>query len=315
MNGAIHIFTLGGIPVAVSGWYLLLLLFLSSGMGDAAHSLVMAFAVTLSLLVHEFGHALVARRFRLEPRVLLHGMGGLTFHVPARDPKRGALILAAGPGAGLALGALAWGVTTFLFTPAELRQHGLFGFLLVALMWINFVWSGLNLVPLWPLDGGQLFRLGAHKILKPPRRADRLTHGLGLAIAVGGAIYGLKTGDYWIAFLAAMMGWGNYQRLVATNAGDPTRVKDGEFVRALAADAERALALGDYDEAERLGHQLRAQGGLSPRLQGRAWEIITVAAAERGEFEDALDYGAHAPPTPAVRAALDKARQALEGGG
>ena len=315
MNGAIHIFTLGGIPVAVSGWYLLLLLFLSSGIGGVAESLVMAFAVTLSLLVHEFGHALVARRFGLEPRILLHGMGGLTFHAPARAPKREALILVAGPAAGLALGAAAWLAGTFVFPPGTLGEHRLFAFLLVVLMWINFLWSALNLIPLWPLDGGQLFRLGAHKVLKPPRRADRVTHGVGLAIAAGGAVCGLVTGDLWIVFLTAMMGWGNLQRLRVTNEGDPTRVKDGEFVRALAADAERALAAGDFDEAERLGHQLRAQGGLSPRMHARAWELITVAAAERGEYEDALDYGAHAPPTPAVRAALDKARRALDGQG
>ncbi len=312
MNGAIHIFTLGGIPVAVSGWYLLLLVFLSSGMGSMAHSLVVAFAVTLSLLVHEFGHALVARRFRLEPSVVLWGFGGLTQHLPARDPKREALILSAGPGAGLLLGVVAWGAARFAFTPAQLEEHELFRFLLGALVWINFAWTALNLIPLWPLDGGQLFRLGAHKFLKPPRRADRLTHGLGVAIAVGGALYGLGTQDLWIVFLAAMMGWSNLQRLRITSEGDPARVKDGEFTRALAADAERALAVGDFEEAERLGHQLRAQGGLSARLHARAWEIITVAAAERGEYEDALDYGAHAPPTPAVRAALDKARRALE---
>src|SRR5690606_35314332 len=52
------------------------------------------------------------------------------------------------------------------------------------LIYINFYWSLVNLLPLWPLDGGQLYRLGMLKLFKPVR-AERIVHITALAVLVG----------------------------------------------------------------------------------------------------------------------------------
>ena len=59
-----------------------------------------------AVLLHEMGHALVGRRFGLEPYVSLTGMGGLTSWLSARllTPGQSILVSFAGPAVGLALG-------------------------------------------------------------------------------------------------------------------------------------------------------------------------------------------------------------------
>ena len=74
------LFTLGGIPVRVQPWFFIMILFLGSlyisvGWGYVASWLVIA---TLSILVHEYGHAIAFRYYGLRPSITLHGMGGLT---------------------------------------------------------------------------------------------------------------------------------------------------------------------------------------------------------------------------------------------
>src|SRR5688572_6731933 len=171
--GGFHLFTLADIPVRLSPWYLFLLAFWV--FPDPASGLLFALCVTLSLLAHEFGHAFVARHYKLQPEVLLHGFGGRTAHQRARTDRQDALIIAAGPTAGLLLGAACL-VARELF-PIESRALYT---LLTELIYINFFWSIFNLLPLWPMDGGQLLRIGASKLLKPAR-GERVTHIVSLA--------------------------------------------------------------------------------------------------------------------------------------
>ncbi|MFB6263411.1 MAG: hypothetical protein ABEL76_07285, partial [Bradymonadaceae bacterium] len=110
----LYFFTFRGIDVRVSFWYLVLMALIVFSPGGAttpmaetvAHGLNFASALTLSLLVHEFGHALVSQYYRLRPSILLHGFGGLCMHESASTDGRDARILLAGPGAGLVLGIL-----------------------------------------------------------------------------------------------------------------------------------------------------------------------------------------------------------------
>ena len=76
---AFYLFSIRNIPVYVQPWYLLLLAFFGMR-SDITSGLIFAACVTVSLLVHEFGHALVAARYRLNPTVILHGWGGLCAH-------------------------------------------------------------------------------------------------------------------------------------------------------------------------------------------------------------------------------------------
>lgn len=290
--GGFHLFTLANVPVSVSPWYLLLLLYLTAR--NPGQGVVLAACITVSLLAHEFGHALIAKRFRLQPQILLHGFGGLTSHESARRPRDEALIIAAGPFAGLALGGLVFAVGRY----APIASMGVRN-VLDYFVWINLIWSIFNLLPMWPMDGGQLMRIGASKLFKPAR-GERITHIVSIAVIALVAL-----GSYMVQFgpmmliILAMTAWQNLQALSNNRAAAPVR-RESPLARELAQRAEHAYAAGDDDEAVRLSHQLRSESHVPPQLMARAWLILGVATTRKGDYAEALSYLRRAPDVPDV---------------
>lgn len=115
-------------------------------------------AVFVHILVHEFGHALTARHYGWPPQVVLYGMGGFAAFHPGRGYTTGkhVLTLFAGPGAGFLLFLaiqLAWPYV------ARLRPNDFVVEFVSNLQTLNIVWGIFNLLPIFPLDGGQISRL------------------------------------------------------------------------------------------------------------------------------------------------------------
>jgi membrane-associated protease RseP (regulator of RpoE activity) len=122
--------------------------------------------VFVSILVHEYGHALMARAFDGSPSIVLWGLGGLCYTGGERQtPGRRLAVVLAGPGAGFLLAGLVILVAAVAFrlTPSD-QLDMLIGrgagadlaFRAIGnLIWINVVWGLVNLLPMWPLDGGQ----------------------------------------------------------------------------------------------------------------------------------------------------------------
>lgn len=307
MNG-IHVFTLRGIPVFISMWYFLLMGFLFLSRGGVGGGIWVA-AITISILVHEFGHALVARYYELKPAILLHGWGGLCAHSSAERDRHDVLILAMGPGAGLILGAIAFAVQTAL-DPAWLAARPLMAEFIFAMVWINIFWSFINLVPLWPLDGGQLFQIGLKQKL-PVGTTHKITHGLGLGLAGLGVVVGLSYGFFFAAILAGLLAFENWRRLQAAprvrgKVPTPTSKRAGELYE----DAVEAMGRHDWAEAARLGHLMRDEQ-LADKQLARMWELLTVATTNLEEWEEALRYAKRAPDTEPVRAAKARCLEKL----
>jgi stage IV sporulation protein FB len=291
--GGFHLFTLADVPVSISPWYLLLIGYVVYQ--DPASGMVFAACMTLSLLAHELGHALVARHYKLRPHVLLHGLGGLTGHERPTTPRSEALIIAAGPAAGLALAGVAYLASHYLPVSSPLM-----GAMLGTLLYLNVVWSLFNLLPMWPMDGGQLMRIGVGKAFKPAR-AERLTHIISLVVVglVALASYYVRLNPV-IMFILAISAWQNFQALSATGKAAAAPARDNPFARELIDQAERAYERGDDDEAARLCHQLRAESAVPTRVLERAWTILGVTTTRKGEYEEALTYLRRAPLTPEV---------------
>lgn len=303
MNG-VHAFSIRGIPVAISPWFLVLLFLY--GRGDLMGGLLWAVCITVSLLAHELGHALVAKTFGLSPRILLHGFGGLTQHQRAANATHEALIIASGPAAGLALGIVTVGVV-FVVGAVDLRSAAVLT-MVDALLYINFFWSAVNLLPLWPLDGGQLFRLGVLRVLSP-RDAHRVTHGLSLLL-LAVALYFLHDSMFGIV-LVAMLGWSNVQAFQATAHMRAVRAERRTDESEMLARAREALAAGNAREAARLGHQLRADGQLTSDQLGEVWALLGRSTARLGDHEEAVRYLRRAPPDAETREALRECLAAL----
>lgn len=245
-------FRLLRIPVRVSPWFWLVTAML--GPKDPSSMLLWVPCVFLSILVHEMGHGLVSRVFGFHPEIALYGMGGLC----ASDGERQTFgqrlaVLFGGPGAQfLLLGlvmvvARAWlgiGWRGDLFTAKELLglslnehnindvagfgetlaariSHGPKAFMIYrAMFWINLIWPLVNLLPIYPLDGGQIAITIWSRL--DPRHGARRTHILSMVTAGVLAAYAgtrmAESGDQNGLFMVLFFGsfaFLNYQLLQA----------------------------------------------------------------------------------------------------
>jgi Zn-dependent protease len=162
-------FSIFGIPVRVHPLFWLMAALLGWQEGHMGTTLAIVVCFFVSILIHELGHALSARRFGWPPFIVLYAFGGLASYQPTHgySRKRSAWISFAGPLAGFILGGIAYGliygwglaIEAQLAWAVNLRSTPfgkLLNEILGVLVWINFVWGLFNLLPVHPLDGGSI---------------------------------------------------------------------------------------------------------------------------------------------------------------
>ncbi len=244
-------FEVFGIPIRVHPLFFLLPLLLSRGALSSANMnvgvglLVVCTVFFVSILVHELGHSLAFRYYGVSSHITLYWLGGLA--VPdgtswGRTSNRGAgtplsqiVISLAGPFAGFALAgvfaaiAMAMGAgielgweaifpSTRLVVPeGELESRAALWTFLGIGLWINIFWNLLNLMPVIPLDGGQVSR----QIFAVNDPWNGIRNATILSIVVGGliAVWGLSRGDHFMGIMFGMLAFSNYQSLAMTGTG------------------------------------------------------------------------------------------------
>ncbi|HKO94973.1 MAG TPA: site-2 protease family protein, partial [Polyangiaceae bacterium] len=163
---------------------------------------------------------------------------------------------------------------------------------------INLFWSLFNLLPMWPMDGGELFRLLASRIWKPAR-GERITHIVSIVVVVLVALasYAVGFGPMMMIVLA-FTAFQNVQALSANSPEAPRR--ENPRARELLAQAEAAYEAGREDEAVRVSHQLRSESNVPAPVMARAWAILGICATRKHDYEEALSYLKRAPDLPEV---------------
>ena len=201
-------FTLAGFPVQIH-WTFFLVAALLGRSRDLYVLLTWVGVVFVSVLLHEMGHALVGRHYGMHPEIRLYAMGGLTSWRTGRRLTRAQSILVsiAGPAAGLLLGACVWGIT--LIEMPELNQIGRMA--LRSLLFVNIAWSLVNLLPILPLDGGNVMRSVVH--IAKGRTDDKLPRQISIVFAGAGLVAALMFGMTFAAILAGIFAFSNYQAL------------------------------------------------------------------------------------------------------
>jgi stage IV sporulation protein FB len=201
-----HIF---GFPVTVELWFWLTCLLLGGGFRSDAYASVAnlaglaiyAIIVFFSILVHELGHATVGRNYGATPEIVLHGFGGAAImHGSRFNRRQDLLVTAAGPLASLLLGTLALLLLLNVHSlSVEVRE------LLSKLVWINYFWTAINLLPIQPLDGGLLLRtaLGDRRL--------QLTCTVGFVCAVAVAILAFRYGGVFLTLFMALLAFENWR--------------------------------------------------------------------------------------------------------
>lgn len=193
-------FRIADIPVRVHPFFWVVALLL--GPREPAKVLVWVVAMFVSILVHELGHAVLQRRYGGRPRIVLYSFGGLAIGEGVRaNPWQQILISLAGPFAGFLLAGLlavmlwasghglAWKFPVVY--PVGLTNELLWEFL-VDLFYVNIAWGLLNLLPIYPLDGGQAAR-ELFTLWMPPHKGVVASLWVSVFCASGVALYFLQS--------------------------------------------------------------------------------------------------------------------------
>ncbi len=180
-------FSLFGIPVEIQPFFWLTMGILGSQFGaDSTQAIInmllFMIAGAISILVHEFGHALTIKRFGLPTSVTLEAFGGYaTYPAGVLTRKKSFVVTAAGPASQL-LFALLVALLLRSIPGESLNQNASYFFNTLVL--ISVFWALLNLLPVMPLDGGQLL----NATLGPQRIRITLWVTIITAVVVGLAI-------------------------------------------------------------------------------------------------------------------------------
>jgi Zn-dependent protease len=231
-----------GIPVRVHPLFWLIALLLGSS-ANLIQLLIWVVVVFLSVLVHELGHALAMRRYGMPSNIILYWGGGLTVPEPVKwgynwanvslTPTHQIFISLAGPFSGFLLAGLV--LAGVAATGGSIRVPMLLGVIPIpvasvpwggmvatalvgTLLWVNIFWGLINLMPVFPLDGGNVAR---HLLLKadPP---DGVRKSLWLSVVTGGilALIGLLLlRSVFMALLFGFMAFQSYQTLRGRSLG------------------------------------------------------------------------------------------------
>ena len=231
-------FSVAGIPVRVHPLFWVISFLFGFSSANLLYTFIWVLAIFLSVLVHELGHAFAFRRYGLRSSIVLHFAGGLT--VPesvswgstwanvALSPREEIVVSLAGPFSGFLLATLLVGgvvvsggsvavdwLLGFIPLPAvtSLPFGGAFVTLLLAiLVSVNVFWGLINLVPVYPLDGGNVARYA----LLQHDPYDGVRKSLWLSVVAGGvmAFVGLVfLRSMYMALLFGLLAFQSYQSL------------------------------------------------------------------------------------------------------
>src|SRR5262249_23495884 len=143
------------------GWVALTHFLRREGLVEALSGILWILLAFACVVLHEYGHALTARRYGIQTRdITLLPIGGVArLERMPREPTQELWVALAGPAVNVAIAAVLF-LLVSLFEGAAALTNVRFvgGDLLAKLMWWN-IWIVLfNLLPAFPMDGGRVLR-------------------------------------------------------------------------------------------------------------------------------------------------------------
>jgi stage IV sporulation protein FB len=192
-----------------------------AGPAGAVAACLLLFALFACVLLHEFGHILMAGRFGVRtPDVILLPIGGVARleRIPD-EPRQELLIALAGPAVTLAIVVALYAVLALGGNPPQLGELDPDGPFLETLLRVNFYLLVFNLFPAFPMDGGRVLRALLASRLGLVA-GTRIAARFGQASAVVAGLYGLSTGQPLLALVAlfVFLGAGAEAAAVETRA-------------------------------------------------------------------------------------------------
>jgi Zn-dependent protease/predicted transcriptional regulator len=212
-----------GIEIRIHLTFLFLLVFIwttesaTQDMAAAWRGLGLAGIVFGSVILHELGHALVARRGGIPAKaIILLPIGGVTLldesqaiPDPAKTWKRDIRVAIAGPlvnlfiAGGSALLVLALAPHFPLWTKPLVHSSNL----VRSLVWGNVYLGLFNLLPAYPMDGGRVLRALYSRQMDPVRATQRAVR-IGHVFAVLMMMVGMLVSNWWLVMIGVFIYFG-----------------------------------------------------------------------------------------------------------
>lgn len=229
-------FSIAGFQIRVHPLFWLIALILGSA-GSIITMPMWVIVVFVSIVIHELGHAFAFRYYGINSHIVLHTFGGLCIPEPAPwgagyanvspGPREQIVISLAGPFAGFIFATFL--IALVIITGGNVQSEKFLGFIplplnpsfqfdnqflsifVAMLLYVNIFWGIVNLLPVFPLDGGQVARNAL--LINDPY--DGVRKSLWLSVIVGGllAVVGLFRGGIYMGLLFGMLAYQSYQAL------------------------------------------------------------------------------------------------------
>ena len=238
------------------GWIFLMHLNAGETPGQALAGVGFVLALFACIVLHEFGHALTAKRYGIQTRdITLFPIGGVARleRIPEK-PMQEFWVAIAGPAVNVAIAAVLFVVILALDRANQLLRVEWFrGQFLVQLMWVNLFIVVFNLLPAFPMDGGRVLRaLLSTKIGRHRATVVAANIGQGMAILFGIVGFFLFHNPFliFIAIFVYLGAQGEAAHVEMQSALQGLRVRDAMMTRF------RTLSI--YDSMERALEELLA---------------------------------------------------------
>jgi Zn-dependent protease len=199
---SIRLGTFSGIAVYMHLTFVLFLVWIAAGHWLREHSIAAAvagvgfvLAIFGCVVLHEFGHALMARRYGIRTRdITLLPIGGMArLERMPEDPRQELWVALAGPAVNVAIAAVlaVWVVVSGVVDPrGVLSMTG--GPVVLRLLVVNAFLVAFNLIPAFPMDGGRVLRAILASQMEYTR-ATQIAAAIGQALAFAFGFLGLFT--------------------------------------------------------------------------------------------------------------------------
>tara|TARA_R110002073_G_scaffold8027_22_gene44923 strand:+ start:11911 stop:12927 length:1017 start_codon:yes stop_codon:yes gene_type:complete len=208
MSGSWHLGRFANIDVRVHWTFLLVPLWIyfsslaaGSGVAGATISVLFVLSIFACVLFHEYGHALMARRFGIPTRdITILPIGGVaSLERMPRRPAHELAIAVAGPAVNVVIAA-----AIFLGFAILDPTAGAVTSFLSRLALVNVALVVFNMLPAFPMDGGRVLR-SILAMTMPYASATRIAANVGQVTAVGFGLLGLISGNLMLVFIAGFI--------------------------------------------------------------------------------------------------------------
>ena len=216
---AFQIGSMLGIPIRIHATFVLLLVYFGMAAAVANRNVPSGIALVLAffacILLHELGHAAMARRFGIRTReIVLYPIGGVARLESIPGGWAELAIALAGPAVNVFLAAVCGAALYAFDAPLQIRQtlQGHHTGLVQQLLGANILLVVFNMIPAFPMDGGRVFR-ALLAVGLGQQRATRIAAFIGQVIAGLFVIGGLFQANFLLAFIGVFVFLGASQEV------------------------------------------------------------------------------------------------------